>query len=106
MENLRQLRKKAGLSQQRLADALGHNFSQTQIHSYETGAYEPDIKNMIRIAEYFNISIDHLVGRTIIVSINENEHTDNDRQYFEMYRNIPESKRRSLFLFMETLKDE
>ena len=62
MENLRKSRKLLGLSQQRLADCMGK--SQTQIHCYETGAYEPDICTLIQLADFLGTSVDFLVGRT------------------------------------------
>ena len=59
---LRELREKKGISQLRLATAL--NTTQNTISRYETGEREPGIAELIKIADYFNVSIDYLVGRT------------------------------------------
>ena len=59
---LKELRKKRGISQLKLAMDL--NTSQNTISRYETGEREPGIVELIKIAEYFNVSIDYLVGRT------------------------------------------
>ncbi|MBO5060137.1 MAG: helix-turn-helix transcriptional regulator [Clostridia bacterium] len=59
---LKYLRKKRHLSQTRLAMEL--NISQNTVSRYETGSHEPDIKALIRIADYFNVSIDYLLERT------------------------------------------
>ena len=64
MRNLRLLREEKGVSQQKLADAIGS--TQQAIHRYENGDYEPDIRTMSLLADYFNTSIDFLVGRTEI----------------------------------------
>ena len=40
------------------------NTNQNTISRYETGAREPGISDLIRIAGYFDVSIDYLVGRT------------------------------------------
>ena len=59
---LKELRKKKGISQQRLATDL--NTTQNTISRYETGEREPGIDELIKIADYFNVSVDYLIGRT------------------------------------------
>ncbi len=59
---LREIRKSKGISQLKLAMDL--NMSQNTISRYETGDREPGITELIKIADYFNVSIDYLVGRT------------------------------------------
>ncbi len=59
---LRKIRKEKGISQLKLA--LDLNTSQNTISRYETGEREPGINELIKIADYFDISIDYLVGRT------------------------------------------
>lgn len=59
---LKELRKEKGISQLRLAIDL--NTNQNTISRYETGEREPGIKELISIADYFNVSIDYLLERT------------------------------------------
>ena len=59
---LKELRKKKGISQLRLATDL--NTTQNTISRYETGEREPGINELIKIADYFNVSVDYLIGRT------------------------------------------
>ena len=59
---IRELRKKKSVTQLRMAMDLG--LSQNSISRYETGDLQPDIAELIRIADYFNVSIDYLVGRS------------------------------------------
>ena len=59
---LKEIRKKKGISQLKLAMDL--NTNQNTISRYETGEREPGINELIKIADYFNVSIDYLVGRT------------------------------------------
>ncbi|MBQ7412293.1 MAG: helix-turn-helix transcriptional regulator [Clostridia bacterium] len=59
---LKELRKSRGISQQRLAIEL--NTTQNTISRYETGEREADYATLIAIADYFNVSIDYLLGRT------------------------------------------
>ena len=60
--HLKELRKKRKLSQLKLAMEL--NTSQNTISQYETGVREPCLSELIRIADYFNVSIDYLLERT------------------------------------------
>ena len=59
---LKELRKKKGISQLRLATEL--NTTQNTISRYETGEREPGIGELIKIADFFNVSVDYLIGRT------------------------------------------
>lgn len=60
---LRELRESRGLSQRTIADYLGCS---TVVYSrYETGAREPSIDVLIRLAEYYGSSVDYLIGRNV-----------------------------------------
>ncbi len=61
-KRLKELRKKAGWSQQKLAEKAGLSYN--TITKIEQGAAtKPTIQTMIKIADAFGISIDELVGR-------------------------------------------
>lgn len=59
---LKELRKSRGISQLKLAMDLSMN--QNSISRYESGAREADYSTLIKFADYFNVSIDHLLERT------------------------------------------
>ena len=59
---LKELRKKKGISQLKLAMDL--NMNQNSISRYETGEREADYATLILFADYFNVSIDYLLRRT------------------------------------------
>ncbi len=65
---LKELRKRKRISQVTLAMDL--NMNQNSISRYETGEREADYKTLISIADYFNVSIDYLLGRTDNPSMN------------------------------------
>ena len=56
---LKELRKEKNISQLKLALDLSMN--QNTISRYETGEREADYKTLIKIADYFNVSIDYLL---------------------------------------------
>lgn len=59
---LRMLRTNTGLSQQALADKLG--LSKSAVNMYERGEREPSFEVLEIIADFFNVDIDYLLGRT------------------------------------------
>lgn len=59
---IRELRKARRITQLKMA--LDLDMSQNIISRYESGEREPGIAELIRIADYFRVSIDYLVGRT------------------------------------------
>ena len=58
--NLRQLRTNKNISQKQLAEIL--NTTNSSICDWETGRSEPNIENIIKLARFFEISTDALLG--------------------------------------------
>ena len=56
---LLELRKKAGFSQEQLAEKLG--VTRQAISKWESGQGNPDINNIIRISKIYNVSTDYLL---------------------------------------------
>lgn len=64
-ERLRALREDNDLTQEQLAETL--HISRKTLSNYETGYRTPSIYLVVKIADYFNVSTDYLLGRTNIV---------------------------------------
>lgn len=62
-ENLMELRKKHGLSQEGLGEIVG--VSRQTVSKWELGLTTPELDKLVGLAEYFHISLDQLVGREI-----------------------------------------
>lgn len=60
-EKLKELRKKNNLTQQELADKVGTN--RVNVTKWETGRTEPNFETLIKLADFFEISLDWLFGR-------------------------------------------
>lgn len=56
------LRTSRGFTQTEIAKAIG--ISRSTIGMYETGLREPDFETLEKIADFFNVDIDYLLGRT------------------------------------------
>ena len=56
---LRELRKEKNMTQIQLDNAIG--FTQKTICSLELGKYQPSLQKLVKIAKYFDVSIDDLI---------------------------------------------
>ncbi len=61
-EVLRMLRTERKVSQKVLGEQLG--ISDRNIRFYESGEHRPDFEGLLLLADYFEVSLDYLVGRT------------------------------------------
>lgn len=59
--HLKELRQSRNLTQKQLAEAI--HASERGIQNYEMGIRKPTYEMLIALADYFNVSIDYLVGR-------------------------------------------
>lgn len=66
---LKELREKRHMSQVRLAVEL--DTYQNNISRYENLEHEADYKTLLEIADFFNVSLDYLFGRTENPEINK-----------------------------------
>lgn len=93
--NLKKLRQETGVSQKQLADNIG--VSQQSINKYENHNIEPDIETLIRIADFFDTSVDYLVGHNNIrerIDYSKGfELNSEEAQLIEKYRKLPITKK-------------
>lgn len=59
---LKELRTEKGLTQTELTKALG--ITRSRLSMYETGDREPDFETLELFADFFNVDVDYLLGRT------------------------------------------
>lgn len=108
LPNLKILRQERGISQQRLADAIG--VSQQSINQYENHSVEPDISVLTRLADHFNTSIDFIVGRTDIrrpIEHTEAFHLNKDESdIITQYRALKGSEKQCISLVIKTLLEK
>lgn len=61
-ERIWELRLERGLTQEELGEIIG--VKRFSIYSYEKGRACPEMKGLVALAEFFDVSIDYLAGRT------------------------------------------
>ena len=74
--NIRTLRKERNLTQEQLAEALG--VTTGAVHKWETGLSLPELEMIIQIADFYDSSVDALLGYAVIHG--EKEETERLRE--------------------------
>ncbi|MBR1975447.1 MAG: helix-turn-helix transcriptional regulator [Clostridia bacterium] len=60
-ERLKLLRQEMDLTQAKLADVL--DTTQRKVSYWESGKIEPDLCSLWKLADFFDVSVDYLLGR-------------------------------------------
>jgi len=79
-ENLKNLRKQKGITQQHVANAI--NTSRSCISNYESGNRQPDNETIKLLADYFDVSVDYLFGRSEVKTLIKSNSMIKDVQDF------------------------
>lgn len=84
-ERLKQLRKEKKLTQTELGNKI--NVTKVSISGYESGNRSPDTDTLQRLADFFEVSTDYLLGRTDTTALTAQE---KDEAAFQAFANDPE----------------
>ncbi|HFK1716344.1 helix-turn-helix domain-containing protein [Bacillus cereus] len=93
---LHSLRKERKLRQEDMAKQLG--IARTTYAMYEQGNREPDYNTLIKLATFFEVSIDYLLGTTEIRQTTDLQDLELN-QWFKDIKNAPPQKREELKKF-------
>lgn len=88
MESLKILRKEKNLKQKDLADFL--NIAKSTYCGWEKNISQPSIENLIKLANYFECSVDYIIGRANeadIITI-QNELSNDEQELLNDYRKL------------------
>ena len=98
MKNLKKLRLQKGLSQQALANKLGT--SQQSIYKYENLITEPSLDMLQNMADFFNVSVDYIIGYSSYAHKIEETHETSLNQdellLLTKYRSLPASTKQTV----------
>ena len=110
IEHLKTARKKSGMTQQAVANAIG--VVQSAYKNYEQGNREPKGDTIVKLADLFHVTTDYLLGR----DTGEPEPIDQLEQQFNMtalekkildnYLSLPEGMRSDLMEFLRKSVEE
>lgn len=96
--SLKQLRNEHHLTQANLAKILG--IAPTTLAAYEQGKSEPNIETLTKLANYFNVSIDYLLGLTDVKT------TNLDVAYMSDYLGLKERSIETLHQYIQLSKKD
>lgn len=82
-QRLRELREEKGLLQLKVAEAL--EIPRSSYQGYETASKRLSLEALDKLAFYFNVSIDYLLGRTDIRS----PYPYNEKEFYILYGKVP-----------------
>ncbi|MGW8822268.1 helix-turn-helix domain-containing protein [Paenibacillus lautus] len=117
-ERLRELRSKKGLSQQELSNRLG--FNRATYARYETGNTQPDFDTLQKLADFFDVSTDYILGRTNTLSSSDRVNGFDEKEqaefeafinnpnhgiFFKDYLSAPEERKKELLQFWRFIRE-
>ena len=96
---LKKLRLEHNITQKKLAEHIG--VSQQSINKYENHNIEPDIETLCRIATYFNVPVDYLIGHSdssvLCDTCVKKSDLDNDElKLIQSYKLLNENQKQSI----------
>lgn len=103
-ENIKICRKKLKLTQVELAEKL--NTSHATINRYEKGVNEPTFDTLIKLAKFFNVTTDYLLGfEPVKKNIPESEFTQEQQQVVELVKKLNSKELEKVYNYLLGLLD-
>lgn len=103
IKNLKKLRLETNSTQQQLADYI--MVSQQSVNKYENHDVEPDIETLIKIADYFDVSVDYLIGRKDWVDSSELFACENnDKTIIDLCKKLNKKQKEAVINLIKSFK--
>ena len=103
MLRLKDLREEKGVLQKELARAI--NRTRACISSWEQGKTEPSIDDLLKLADFFAVTVDCLVGRDgyFVQAIDKKEQKELENTLMSFFRRLPEHEQYRTVGFVQAL---
>ncbi len=102
-ERLVNLRKKRDETQEQTAQNLG--LTRSRYSQYELGTRKPDPETLIKIADYFKVSSDYLLGRDEFINEEKEMYiSDSEKRIVDGFRELDEADKLYLTDLLSRLK--
>lgn len=98
--NLERIRKGKKISQAKLGEMLG--LTQQMVSSYEKDLSSPNVDVLIKIADYFNVSIDSLVEHVV----RKPDEDNSEARFLRYFENLSELDRERCITIVQTLLED
>ena len=100
MNRIKELRKSFNLSQEKLAEEF--EVERATISRWENDKTDPSNEDLLKLAQYFKVSVDYLLGRTINPTAPDQENQNPEAQEI-LHRLKASSENNILSMFHETI---
>ncbi|MDA2525876.1 helix-turn-helix transcriptional regulator [Bacillus cereus] len=101
-ERLKSLRTERKLTQEQFATAVG--ITKASVSKFENGIKTPSRETIERIADYFNVTTDYLLGRSEDPELNEEENkivSEEGKNIMSLIESLPEDERKKAWEQLE-----
>ncbi|HDR7611428.1 TPA: helix-turn-helix transcriptional regulator [Bacillus mycoides] len=101
-EKIKELRKNSKITQEQLGNAIG--VSKMAVSYFEKGKKSPGRETLEKIADYFNVTTDYLLGRSEDPELNEEENktvTEEGKNIMAIIESLPEDERKKAWEQLE-----
>lgn len=92
MNRLKEIRLNRGLTQKEIAEKIGCSVG--AYSKYEHGDREPSITVLNRMADYYNVSVDYLIGRDVM---EQGSLTEHEKEILDLLRRSSEYVRKTSY---------
>lgn len=106
MNRIKELRLQRGIMQKDLSEFL--NVAQNTVSYWEKGTYQPDNEMLARIADFFGVTIDYLVGRTSSpeLSVLDSELSEVDFALYGEVKDLTDEEKEKILEFVKFTKSQ
>ena len=101
---LKELREKNGITQKQIANFLG--ISQQAYNKYETNQNQPTIENLIKLANFYHISVDNLIENSTPYLLDLSTFTQAQLELIEKIKNCNEKTILQIGSYIDGLKSK
>ena len=103
-DNLRMLRTKYRLSQKDIGDIVG--LTSQAVSKWENEITEPDNESLVKLSNYFKVSIDYLLGNTINENNNIKYDNDLEKVLFSKAKDLSDDDKKAVLGIINALKKD
>lgn len=103
-DRIKKLRDENNISQADLSEFLG--ISQQALSKWENGKTQPDNETLVKLSNYFNVSIDYLLGNSESKKINKPYDDELEKVLFSKAKDLTYDEKKTIINVINAIKKE
>lgn len=101
-KRLKKLRENAELKQEELATKIG--LSTSTIGMYENERRQPDYDTLLKISDFFDVSVDYLLGKTSVKKYEKPYDTELEEVLFSKAKDLSDEDKKAVMNVIDAIK--